>query len=226
MLIDVILLLILVACVLSGYRKGLLMSLLGLLIAVLCCLGASAAQRALTPTAVEYLEPKLAETIQAGIEDRITQDTQEALDDAGNQTLEIGGQSMDLSEIAEFLQRFGLDVEESVTQGATTALEPVAQAAAQAAARAIAEQIAGAVIFFAAFLILYLVLRSVALAINVVDRLPVIHTLNRAGGAVAGLIGGLLVMVVAAAVLRQAGLQEGALGPLGQTLVAMADRLL
>ena len=226
MLIDLILLLILVACILSGYRKGLLMSLLSLLIVVLCCFGASAAQHALTPKAVEYLEPRLAEQIQAGIQDRIDQDTQQALDEAGDQELEIGGQSMELSEITNFLQQFGLDVEETVTEGATTALEPVAQAAAQAAAHAIAQQIAGAVIFFAAFLVLYLILRSVALVINVVDRLPVIHTLNRAGGAVAGLVGGLLVMVVAAAVLRQAGLQEDALGPLGQSLIALADRLL
>lgn len=226
MLIDLILLLILVACILSGYRKGLLMSLLSLLIVVLCCFGASAAQHALTPKAVEYLEPRLAEQIQAGIQDRIDQDTQQALDEAGDQELEIGGQSMDLSEITDFLQQFGLDVEETVTEGTTTALEPVAQAAAQAAAHAIAQQIAGAVIFFAAFLVLYLILRSVALVINVVDRLPVIHTLNRAGGAVAGLVGGLLVMVVAAAVLRQAGLQEDALGPLGKSLITLADRLL
>ena len=33
-------------------------------------------------------------------------------------------------------------------------------------------------------------------------------------------------MVVAAAVLRQAGLQEDALGPLGQSLITLADRLL
>lgn len=226
MLIDVILLLILVVCVLSGYRRGLLMSLMSLLVVVICCVGALAAQRTMTPRAVEYLEPKMTEVIRAGIAEQMEQETQKAMEQAGRTELNIGGQSMTLTSLGDLLGKFGLNVEESVTEGTAAMLEPAVEAAARAAAHAVTEKIAGAVIFFAAFLVLYLLLHSVVLAVNVVDRLPVIHTLNRAGGAVTGFLGGLLMMTVAAAVCCQAGLSAVELGPLGKLLVQLAERLL
>lgn len=226
MLIDLFLLLILVVLVLSGYRKGLLMSLLSLVVVVLCCMGASLAQKALTPMAADYLEPKVAASIQASMEERLAESTQQALEQAGETGLTIGGQSVTLGDLADLLRRFGLNVEEAVTDGASSALTPAIAAAAQAAARAIVEQIAGVLIFFAAFLILYLVLHSVALAVNVVDRLPVLHTLNRAGGAIMGLLVGLLMMTVAAAVCGSAGLLPEEPGPLSRIFLILADRLL
>ncbi len=223
MLIDVILLLILVALVLSGYRKGLVLSLLGLVVTVLCCLGASAAQQALTPTVVEYLEPSLASSIQDSLEERLARETQDTLEEAGNASLDIGGYRMSLSDLAGLL---GIDVEDTVLQGASDALAPAVEAAAHTAAQAILEQVAGVMIYFAAFLILHLVLHSVALALNVVDRLPVIHTLNRVGGAVFGLLGGLLAITVAAAVLLRAGFSLSELGPLTQLFLSLGSRLL
>ncbi len=226
MLIDVILLLILVACVLSGYRKGLLMSLMSLVVVIVCCLGASAAQRTLTPKAVEYMEPKVASAIEAGIQEQLERSTQQSLEQAGDIGLRIGGESMTLGDLADFLGQFGIDVEEEVTESASNALSPAVAAAAQGAARTIVEQLAGIVIFFAAFLILYLVLHSAALAVNVVDRMPVIHTLNRAGGAVLGLCGGLLAITVAAAVILREGFALDEVGMLTQLFASLADRLL
>ena len=46
MAVDIILLLIFVVCVLSGYRKGLILSLCTLLMLALSCLGAAAVQQA------------------------------------------------------------------------------------------------------------------------------------------------------------------------------------
>ena len=226
MLIDVILLLFLLAMVLSGSRKGLLMGLLGLITVVLCCLGASWAQQALTPKAADYLEPQVAATIEAGITAQVDQSTQQALDQAGSAGLMIGGQEMTLSDIADLLGRFGIDVEGTVTQCTSDALAPAVAAAAQAAARAIVEKIAGVLIYFAAFLILYLVLHNLALALNVVSRLPVIHTLNHAGGALAGFAGGMLALVVGAAVLCRSGLAPQALGPFSSLLMGLAGQFL
>ncbi len=94
-------------------------------------------------------------------------------------------------------------------------------------ARAVVEPIAGLLIYFAAFLILYLVLHSVALAVNVVDRLPVLHTLNRAGGVLFGLAEGVLLLTVLLTVLSQSGvLPEEALGgPLGSLFRQTAGQL-
>lgn len=228
MLIDVICLLILVACCLSGYRKGLLMSLCSLLVLVLCCLGASLAQQNLTPKAVAYLEPILTEKVEVQLQAELEDQTQQAVEQAEDTGLVIGGQQVTLGDLADFLGRFGLDVEQSVTEGASEAMEPMVRAAAQAVARAVVEPIAEVLIFFSAFLVLYLVLHSVVLAVNVVDRLPVLHTLNRAGGAIFGLIGGGLMLTVALVVLNRTGfLPEDALeGPLGNVFRQVASQIL
>lgn len=228
MLIDVICLLILVACCLSGYRKGLLMSLCSLLVLVLCCLGASLAQQNLTPKAVAYLEPILTEKVEVQLQAELESQTQQTVEQAEDAGVTIGGQRVTLGDLADLLDRFGLDVEQSVTEGASEAMEPMVRAAAQAVARAVVEPMAEVLIFFAAFLVLYLVLHSVVLAVNVVDRLPVLHTLNRAGGAIFGLIGGVLMLTVALVVLSRTGfLPEDVLeGPLSNAVRQLAAQVL
>ena len=49
MAVDLILLLVFVVAILSGYRKGIIMALCTLVILVISCFGASAVQRALPP---------------------------------------------------------------------------------------------------------------------------------------------------------------------------------
>lgn len=221
MLIDGILLLLVIFLVLSGYRRGLLMSLMGLLTVVVCCLGAALAQQTLTPRVAEYLQPKLESVIQANLEDYLADATQSA-----DPTVSVGGQTMDLGQLSEFLSQFGIDMEETVTQGAETALSPVISQASAAIAARLVEKIAGALIFFAAYLILYLILHNVALAVNLVARLPVVHTLNRAGGAILGLLESLLFLTVAAAVLQKEGLLPENLGPISQILLDFAGKIL
>lgn len=227
MLIEVVILLVLLASALSGYRKGMLMSLCTLLVLVLCSLGASAAQRQLTPRAVEYMTPKLQATIQESMEEKLQEGASEALEDAGEVGITIGGQSVTLGDLMELLSRFGLDVQTQVKEGSQQAMEPMLEEAAYAVALAMVQPAAELVIYLAAFLILYLALHSVALAVNVVDRLPVIHTLNRLGGALLGLLGGALLLTVILTVLRQAGwIPEGALqGPMGVAFKAITDIL-
>ena len=226
MIVDLILLLILVTCVLSGYRKGLLMGLMGLLITVLCCLGATAARNALTPRTAEYLEPRLTALLLPSVEEEISRHTDSMVEQAGEVGFSVAGQEMTVSDLTEFLKRFGLDVEETVSQSAGQALEPVALAVSGAIARILAEKVAGALIFFTAFLVIFLVLRSAALALNLVDRLPVVHTLNRVGGALLGLAGGVLVMTVAAALAGEMGLLPDRMGPLSMLLSELSGRLL
>ena len=226
MLIDIILVLILISLVLSGYRKGLLMSLLGLVVVVLCCLGATAAQQTLTPGVNAYLEPKLTEIIEPEIEAYIGQKTQDAVSDAEDLGFTVGGQRLTLGDLTDLLRQFGLDVEQTVTSGTVNALEPATAAVAEALARAIAQKIAGVLVYIAAWMILYLVLQNLALALNVVDRLPVIHTFNQMGGAVLGALEGLVPMVVIAAVLDRAGLLPEHMGPVSEAIRTLTDNLL
>ena len=226
MLIDVILILILVCLILSGYRRGLLMSLTGLVIVVLCCLGAAAAQRALTPTVTTYLEPKIAAALEPEVESYIAGQTQTALDDAEEQGLTVDGEKLSLGDLAELLEDFGLDVDQTITDGVTDALQPATDAVAESIAHVVARRIAGTFVYVAAWIILYLVLHNIALALNVVDRLPVIHTCNRLGGAVLGALEGLIPMVVIAAVCDGAGLLPEKMGPFCEAVRQLAQALL
>ena len=85
---------------------------------------------------------------------------------------------------------------------------------------------AGTVIFLLAFLVIFLVLRLAVLLVNVVDRLPVVHTLNHAGGAVLGGIAAAFCLTMITAVLVQSGLlpKNAAAGPVAQLLRTIAER--
>ena len=209
MLIEVMILLILVACGLSGYRRGLLMSLCTLLILVLCSLGASVAQETLAPKAEAFMEPKVQQVVQQQFQEQIQQGTEQAMEEAG--------QDEPLNNLIGMLERFGVDVEQQVTQGASAAMQPAVEEASHAVAQAVVKPVAELVVYMAAFLILYLLLHSVALAVNVVDRLPVIHTLNRVGGAVLGVLSGVLLLTVLLVVCQRTGWipEDAASGPLG-----------
>lgn len=215
MLIEVIVLLILVAYALSGYRKGLLLSLCTLLILVLSALGATVAREMFTPQAIQYAEPVVAEALEEQLSNQLAEGTRDALEQQEGNGLTIGGQEFSLGDLADFLSHFGFDVEERIVEGTGTAMEPAISAAAQSIAHALVPPIAELVIYLSAYLILYLVLHSLTLVVNLVDRLPVIHTMNHLGGAAAGLLSGFLLVAVLAVVLARTGFVPETEGPFG-----------
>ena len=225
MIVDVILLLILVSCTMSGWRKGLLMSLMSLLILVLCCMGATAARNTLGPQTAQWLEPQLEAMIFPSVETEVNNGVQGTLDSVNNMEFSIGGQTVSFSDLVALLRQFGLDLEERTAETASDALEPIAEATARAIAGTFAEKLSRSVIFGVVFLVLYLVLNNIALGINMVDRLPVVHTCNRIGGAVLSCGGCLLVMVVGVAMCAEAGLLPLERGPLLHWLLDLAGRL-
>ena len=202
------------------------MSLGVLLILVLSSLGATVSQETLAPRAVAAIEPKVQQVVREQLRQEVENQTQDAVEQAGDVSFSVGGQQMTLEDIAGLLGSFGMNVEAQVAEGTNQALEPVLDAAAGAVAHALVEPVADLVIYVAAFLILYLLLHSVTLALNVVERLPVIHTLNRVGGAVSGLLGGILVLIVFMVVCRRTGWlpEELGKGPLGLLFQGLANK--
>ena len=227
MTVDIILLLIFVVCVLSGYRKGLILSLCTLLMLALSCLGAAAVQQALTPKVSGWMEPKatsyLVDVIQDGVEDS----TENALEQTGKVGLTIGGKQVTLNDLAGILSGFGLDVQESVQGAAQTVAEPVVQSIAKSISQSVVSSLAGLVIFLVAFLLIYLLLRAVSLIVNLVDRLPVVHTLNHAGGALIGAVSCALFLTVLMGLLVKSGaMEQGSFGgPVAQLLRSIAERI-
>ena len=223
MTVDIILLLIFVVCVLSGYRRGLILSLCTLLMLALSCLGATAVQQALTPKVSEWMEPKVTSYLVDVIQDGVEDSTENALEQTGEVGLTIGGKQVTLNDLAGILSGFGLDVQESVQGAAQTVAEPVVQSIAKSISQSVVSSLAGLVIFLVAFLLL----RAVSLIVNLVDRLPVVHTLNHAGGALIGAVSCALFLTVLMGLLVKSGaMEQGSFGgPVAQLLRSIAERI-
>ena len=227
MTVDIILLLIFVVCVLSGYRKGLILSLCTLLMLALSCLGAAAVQQVLTPKVSEWMEPKVTSYLVDVIQDGVEDSTENALEQTGEVGLTIGGKQVTLNDLTGILSGFGLDVQESVQGAAQTVAEPVVQSIAKSISQSVVSSLAGLVIFLVAFLLIYLLLRAVSLIVNLVDRLPVVHTLNHAGGALIGAVSCALFLTVLMGLLVKSGaMEQGSFGgPVAQLLRSIAERI-
>ena len=219
MTVDIILLLIFVVCVLSGYRKGLILSLCTLLMLALSCLGAAAVQQALTPKVSGWMEPKVTSYLVDVIQDGVEDSTENALEQTGEVGLTIGGKQVTLNDLAGILSGFGLDVQESVQGAAQTVAEPVVQSIAKSISQSVVSSLAG--------LLIYLLLRAVSLIVNLVDRLPVVHTLNHAGGALIGAVSCALFLTVLMGLLVKSGaMEQGSFGgPVAQLLRSIAERI-
>ena len=70
-------------------------------------------------------------------------------------------------------------------------------------------------------------LRAVSLIVNLVDRLPVVHTLNHAGGALIGAVSCALFLTVLMGLLVKSGAMEQSSfgGPVAQLLRSIAERI-
>ena len=110
---------------------------------------------------------------------------------------------------------------------AQDAAEPLVQSVAKSISQSIVTSIAGLLIFLGAFLVIYLLLHAVSLILNLVDRLPVVHTLNRVGGAVIGGVSCALVLTVLMGLLVNSGAMESSSfgGPVAQLLRRIAERI-
>lgn len=227
MAVDIFLLFIFVVCVLSGYRKGLILSLCTLLMLTLGCLGAAAVQYALTPKVAAWMEPKITSYLTETIRDGVETSTENALEQTGELGLTIGGQQVTLGDLSGILSSFGLDVQETVQDAAQGASDPVIQSVAASISQSIVNSLAGIVVFLVVFLLIYLLLHGTCLALNVVDRLPMVHTLNHIGGAAIGGISCALVLTVLMGLLVKSGAMEQSDfgGPVAQLLRSIAERI-
>ncbi len=227
MMADLLLLLIILVCVLSGYRKGLLLSLCTLLVLVLSCLGAAAAQETLTPKAEAWLEPRVTAYFSERMQDFITENAGETAEQAANGEMEIGGHQVDLSGITGLLDNLGVDIPEAAENVAKEISAPLVGSAAETASKILVETVAGGLIFCLSFFVIYMLLHGAMLAVNLADRLPVIHRVNHVGGAVVGLLSGAFFLTMAIALLVRTGvLGEDVLqGSVAQLLRKLAENI-
>lgn len=184
---DLIVVAILALFTWLGWRKGLLLSLCGLAVAVAAFMGAGFLAETLDDPLANAVEPKLEEIIAENLSDRTTSAAPNA--DPIADLREMGG-------LYEWVADTLAETRESMDSLVLDTVQGVAQKAAQT----IAVQVAHSIVFAVAFLLLFVLLTLLLHALDLVAKLPGLHFCNGLGGGVIGLVkGGIIVFVAVGA---------------------------
>ena len=188
--------LLIFACI--GARRGLILSLCGLLAFVVAFLGASFAARTLSPVVADALEPKFAAAIEEQLNESIRQQAE-----AGEAAV-LSPDDVPLEGVLDALREMGFyeTLINTVDRAVESGMTAVAASAAAAVAAAIAQSAAYLILFLLGFFLILLAWRLLSRALDLVARLPGLHFLNKAGGALFGLVQGCIILFVAAWLLQ------------------------
>lgn len=189
---DLIIVAVLALFVWRGWKKGLLLSLCGLVVALLAFWGAGFLADTLDDPIAHAVEPKLAELIQENLSDQFTADSPDA--DPIEDLREMGG-----------LYEWVADILEENRKTMDSMVLDTVQGVAQKAAQTIAVQVAHSVIFAVSFVILFVVLTLLLHALDLVAKLPGLHFCNGLGGGLIGLAKGFVILLVVISCLRMFG---------------------
>lgn len=188
--------LLIFACI--GARRGLILSLCGLLAFVVAFLGASFAARTLSPVVADALEPKFAAAIEEQLNESIRQQAE-----AGEAAV-LSPDDVPLEGVLDALREMGFyeTLINTVDRAVESGMTATAASAAAAVAAAIAQSAAYLILFLLGFFLILLAWRLLSRALDLVARLPGLHFLNKTGGALFGLVQGCIILFVAAWLLQ------------------------
>ena len=188
--------LLIFACI--GARRGLILSLCGLLAFVVAFLGASFAARTLSPVVADALEPRFAAAIEEQLNESIRQQAE-----AGEAAV-LSPDDVPLEGVLDALREMGFyeTLINTVDRAVESGMTAVAASAAAAVAAAIAQSAAYLILFLLGFFLILLAWRLLSRALDLVARLPGLHFLNKTGGALFGLGQGCIILFVAAGLLQ------------------------
>lgn len=201
MLYDLILLVILAFFLWRGWRKGLILSLCGLVVVILALVGANFIADTAAPPVAKALQPKLAAAIEENVADYMATHYNDIVP---------GANAPDIPNLSDALREMGgiyawcadsvEDTAIEITYGMDRLLD-FSELCSIAASR-VAEQLAHHILFAVAFVVLFVLLTLLLHALDLVAKLPGLHFCNGLGGGLIGLIKGILVLFVVLCVLR------------------------
>lgn len=185
-LFDLIILIVLALFLWLGVRRGLIMTLCGLVVTILALIGAQAAADQFSPYLASMIQPSLQSTLLANIDDAVA-----SSDATSNFTLEDGGL---LEQVlgSEYYEYFAQSFQQSVEEGVQSTAETVAATVAQS----LAETIAWLIVYLVAFALIILLGKLLAKVLDLAAMLPGLHFLNKSLGGLLGLIKGVLIVAV------------------------------
>lgn len=189
---DLVIVAVLALFVWRGWKKGLLLSLCGLAVALLAFWGAGFLAETLDDPAAKAIEPKLTEMIAENLSDRFAAEDADA--DPIDDLRDMGG-----------IYAWAADALAEARQTMDSAVLDTVQGVAHKAAQAIAAQAAYSVIFAVSFVVLFVVLTLLLHALDLVAKLPGLHFCNGLGGGLIGLAKGFVILLVVISCLRMFG---------------------
>lgn len=198
---DIAIAAILIFFIWLGCRKGLVLTLCSLLAVFVALIGATFLSDALAGPVAQAIEP----AITSSIHDTVTSYYQRVPEaDTSTQDGDDWLAQLPLEELLEPLResRFFKGYAEAFQRAVDNKAAQIVTHAAQALAHYVAVQITRVVIFVLAFFALLIAWRLLSRALDLVAHLPVLYTANRWGGGIAGLVKGILVLLIAGWLLR------------------------
>lgn len=198
-IIDIIAVIILAGSAIYGAKRGLFRTLAGLLIILVALGGAHFAAETLTAPAVKLLEPAVQRHIERRLDDALT---------APEAPGKMPEASLEDSPVGELLALLGLEGRRgaSLREQAEEAVRDTGVSILTAVAESVAESFLYGGLYILTFLLLLLLLNLLARMLDLIFKLPVLHGANALGGAVVGLLEGVLVLLLLSLALRWFGI--------------------
>lgn len=192
---DIVILIALAVFTVLGAKRGLIMTLCGLVVAVFALVGA--------PIAADTLSPAVAAVIQPGLENTIQTAVDEAAASGQEITIELP-QAIEESGLIEALldsdvyQHFAAAVESGVEQG----MENVAYGVSVA----LSDTLSWLLVYILAFVVIIFAGKLIARILDLAALLPGLHFINKSLGGVCGFLKGLIYVAVVASLAAGFGL--------------------
>lgn len=206
LLLDLGVILILALAAWRGWVKGFVLSLCGLLAVIVAFVGATYISNHLSEPVSDFLQPYILDHLENAMEELPSHSANPSatpspsfslpmLEDKEKVTEELEATLSEILSVvkeSELFSRLTESIETAIQDGTLT----VVTTAASAIAAHIAQQVARIGLFFLSFVLIVVIWCLFSHMVDLAFHLPVLRTLNEAGGLTFGLIEGALLLVV------------------------------
>lgn len=185
-IIDGILAAVLIVCAVLGWRRGAFKSVMGIVVVLVALVGAGVISNAGAPVAAKTIAPIISQQI----ETRVDHAAQSVLP-------EESGDSLDEETAQGLFSAMGLyqKTAENMAKNAMEQATQTGQTMMETAMENMIQSAAAAVLFFLSFIILLILLKLVSNVLGLLTAVPGLHLMNAVGGAVFGLIQGVIILI-------------------------------
>lgn len=203
-MLDILIVAVVALFAFLGWRKGLILTLCGLVAVFVAYAGATFVSRTFSGEIAGILQPAIQNQIEERLEDAIRHT--EYLSPDGDVALRP--EDVTLSGVLDALERSQLfsGMQKMLADAVHDGLVKVTSDATSAIAAYLSLQIAQTLLFYLTFFLVLIAWTLLSHALDLACRLPVLSTFNAAGGLVVGLVKGAVIMLAVVWLLSLMGI--------------------